>query len=144
MSTKLNGTKIGLYTGTTTGVYASGGGTKIGSATAHSLSISSETADVTSKDSAGWKEIIPTLKSFTIDIDALMAYDETHGYEVLNDALINRTLLYVKLSTELTGEEKWYGTVYITSLEQNNPMEDAVTYTASFEGTGVLTRATTT
>jgi len=133
-STKLNGTKIALY-------YS---GSKIGAATSHSLSLQTETADVTTKDSLGWKEIIPTLKSWSTDMDALMTFDETVGYEALYDAFINRTLLYVKLSTEVTGEEKFYGTAYITSLEANAPQEDAVTYSCSIEGTAALTRATVT
>lgn len=133
-STKLNGTKIAFY-------YS---GSKVGAATSHSLSIQSDMADVTTKDSSGWKEIIPTLKSFSIDTDALMTYDETTGFEALMDALTTRTLIAFKLSTEITGEEKFYGNCYITSLEQNAPQEDAVTYSASFEGTGTLTRATVT
>ena len=142
-STKLNGTKIAFYLGTTVAAEATGG-TKLGAATSHSLSLQSDMADVTTKDSLGWKEIIPTLKSFTIDVDALLTYDETYGYESLFDALINRTPLYFRLSTDATGDEKWFGACYITSLEQNNPMEDAVTYKASFEGTSNLTRSTTT
>lgn len=133
-STKLNGTKIGLY-------YS---GSKIGAATSHSLSLQTETADVTTKDSAGWKEIIPTLKSFTIDMDALLTYDETVGYEALMDAMTSRTPVYFKLSTEVTGDEKFYGMGYITSLEQNAPQEDATTYSCSIEGSGALTRATVT
>lgn len=142
-STKLNGTDLGIYLGTTVAAMATGG-TLLGAATSHTLSMQSEMADVTTKDSGGWKEIIPTLKSFTIDVDALLTYDETYGFESLFDALINRTPLYFRLSSEDTGDEKFYGQCYITSLEQNNPMEDATTYTASFEGTGILTRATIT
>jgi len=101
-STKLNGTSVAFYLGTTVAAQATGG-TKLGAATSHSLSLQSEMADVTTKDSGGWKEIIPTLKSFSIDVDALLTFDETYGFEALNDALINRTLLYFRLSTEVTG-----------------------------------------
>lgn len=142
-STKINGTKIGIYLGTTVAAESTGGAL-LGAAQSHTLSLQTETADVTTKDSAGWKEIIPTLKSFTIDVDALLTYDETYGYEALHDALINRTLLYFRLSTDVTGDEKWFGACYITSLEQNAPMEDGASYTASFEGTATLTRSTTT
>lgn len=133
-STKLNGTSIGIYYGTQI----------LGAATSHTLSIQSETADVTTKDSAGWREILPTLKSWSISVEALMTYDETYGATELRAALTARTQLNFKFQTGASGDDNYYGNGYITSFEINAPMEDAVTYSATFEGTGAIAVATTT
>ena len=133
-STKLNGTLIGLY-------YS---GAKVGAATSHELNIESDMIDVTTKDSAGWAEVIPGLKSWDVSMDGLLTYDETVGYEALMDALTAKTLVAVKLSTEVTGNEKFYGNGYVTSLSQSAEQEAAGTYSCSIKGTGILTRATNT
>lgn len=131
-STKINGTKILVYSA----------GTAIGAATSHSLTIESDTMDVTTKDSAGWAEILPTLKSWSIDVEALLTFDETpkRAYDYLYDAFIARTELTVKFSSEVSGEDKYYGQAYITSAPIEAPMEDKVTYSVTFQGTGALTR----
>lgn len=100
--------------------------------------------DVTTKDSGGWKEIIPGMKSFSIAIDALLTFDETYGFEALNDAYLNRTLIYFRLTTETTGNEKFWGSGYISSVEVNAGLEEAVTYSVGIEGTAAITRSTTT
>jgi len=134
-STKINGTKVGLYISSTL----------LGAATSHTLSVSSDMADVTTKDSGGWKEIIPALKEWSIDIDALVAWDQTgKSAKDIFDALTNRTLLSVKLRTAVTGDEAFYGDVYVTSFEKNSGMEEGETYSLSLEGTGALARETNT
>src|SRR3990167_2590274 len=130
-STKINGTRLGLYIA----------GTLLGAATSHSLSLSGNSMDVTTKDSGGWKEILPGLKEWSIDCDALRADDQTgKGHKDIFDALVNRTKLSVKFRTATTGDEAFVGEVYVTSFEKNAGLEEAASYSASFEGTGALTR----
>lgn len=132
--TPFNGTKMLLYSGSTA----------IAASKSHSLSFSSEMMDVTTKDSGGFKEILPALKSWTIDCEGLVAFDNANNYELLFDALKNRTKLSVKLDNSVVGDERLKGDCYISSLEMNAPMEDVVSFTASFEGTAALTRETIT
>lgn len=134
MATKFNGTKI----------LVSVGGTAIAAATSHSLSLSSDMADITSKDSLGWKEILPTLKSWSIDEDALLAYDATVGYVQLFGALKDRTKVTLVFTNDTVGDQAFTGEAYITSLDTDGPMEDAATFSCSFEGTGVLAMTTIT
>lgn len=133
-ATKINGTSFLLYNGTN--AYAA--------AKSHTLSVSSETMDVTTKDSAGWKEILPALKSWSVDVEGLVAFDNNFNYESLLDALTNRTLLSVKLQTLTVGDERFKGDVYVTSVELNAPLEDVISFSCSFEGTGALTHETIT
>lgn len=143
-ATKLNGTSLLLYTGTTDAVYAASGGDAIAASKSHTLSVSAESIDTTSKDSLGWKEILSGMRSYTIDTEGLVAFDNAFNYEYFLSALTNRTQLFVKLSTETSSDEKFYGTVYVTSVEQNAPLEDVISFTVSLEGTGALISSTIT
>lgn len=129
-----NGTKILVYVD---GIAIAGG-------TSHSLSLSSDMADITSKDSAGWKEILPTLKSWSIDVDSLLAYTGTRGYKQLFEYLKNRTKVSVKFRNDVSGDQTFKGDMYITSLDSDGPMEDAATFSCSLEGTGELVMTTIT
>ena len=60
------------------------------------------------------------------------------NYEELFDKLVARGQIYLEVSTGITGDEYYYGQVYVTSVEKSAPMEDNVTFSASFEGTGQL------
>ena len=133
-ATKKNGTSLLLYTGSDA----------IAASKSHSLSVNSESIDVTTKDSAGWKDILPGLKSWTVDCEGLVAFDNSFNYEYLLDALRNRTKLSIKLETTVVGDERLKGDVYVTSVELSAPQEDAISFTASFEGTGALTHETIT
>lgn len=142
-STKINGTLFNIYTGTDAGAQAAAG-TKQGAATNHTISMESDMIDVTTKDSGGWEEVLPGLKSYEINVEALTTFDETQGFEWLHNAYLNRTKVYYRLSTEVTANEKFYGEGYISSMELNAPMEDKVTYSVAIKGTGALVRATNT
>ncbi len=141
---KINGTSLLLYVGTDTSVFAAGGGDAIAASKSHTLSISAESIDCTSKDSLGWKEILSGMRSYTIDTEGLVAFDSAFNYEFFLAALTNRTQLFVKLSTENSADEKFFGTVYVTSIEQNAPLEDVISYTVSLEGTAALQSSTIT
>ena len=131
-STKINGTSVLVYLA----------GTKIGAQRGATLNIETETFDVTTKDSAGWREILCSTKSWSLDCDGLLTYDETPGraYDYLYSAFINKTLIAVKISNEVSGDDKYFGDAYVTSAPQQIPDADAVSYSLTLTGTGALTR----
>jgi len=135
-STKINATNLLVYAA----------GTAIGASKGATLSIDSDVIDVTTKDSAGWREILPGLRSWSISVEALLTFDESpkRPYDYLYDALVNRTKIAVKFSTEVSGDDKFFGDVYVTSAPIEAPMEDAMAYSITLEGTGALTRQTVT
>jgi len=55
----------------------------IGRATSASLSVSMETRDITSKDSAGWQENLEGLKSWSLSGDGLVTYSISGDYDLL-------------------------------------------------------------
>lgn len=130
----------GIMNGTLLGVYS--GSTLIAHATEGSISLSMDTRDVTTKDSSGTRELLEATKSGTISVSALYAEDATYGVDDLMGAWSGRSQITVKFSTEVSGDHYWSATAYVTSLEVNSAMEDNVSYSATFELTGAITYST--
>ncbi len=116
----------------------------IGRATSASLSVSMETRDTTTKDSAGWQENLEGLKSWSLSGDGLVTYSITGDYDTPDDLftlLSNRTLVKVKFGSATSGEIDYTGDAYLVSYEQEAGVEENVTYSFGFTGTGTLTQA---
>ena len=116
----------------------------IGRATSASLSVSMETRETTTKDSAGWQENLEGLKSWSLSGDGLVTYSITGDYNTPDDLftlLNNRTLVKVKFGSATSGEIDYTGDAYLVSYEQEAGVEENVTYSFSFTGTGALTQA---
>jgi len=116
----------------------------IGRATSASLSVSMETRDTTTKDSAGWQENLEGLKNWSLSGDGLVTYSISGEYETPDELftiLNNRTAIDVKFGSMTTGEIDYSGKAYLVSYEQEAGVEENVTYSFSITGTGVLTQA---
>ena len=116
----------------------------IGRATSASLSVSMETCDTTSKDSAGWQENLEGLKAWSLSGDGLVTYSISGDFDTPDDLftlLSNRTLVKVKFGSATSGEIDYTGDAYLVSYEQEAGVEENVTYSFGFTGTGVLTQA---
>lgn len=122
------------------GVYIDG--TLIAHCTSATLNVSAAMRDTTSHDSGGWRTILPGLKEWSIDCDALLAYDS--GNEMQSDLftlLSAGTQATIKFSTEATGDDRYTGSCYVAStpIQVGNEGENA-TYSSTFEGDGTLTK----
>ena len=116
----------------------------VGRATSASLSVSMETRDTTTKDSAGWQENLEGLKNWSLSGDGLVTYSISGDYDTPDDLftlLSNRTLVKVKFGSATSGEIDYTGDAYLVSYEQEAGVEENVTYSFGFTGTGVLTQA---
>jgi len=132
---------MAVFNGTNLGVYVDG--TIIAAATDCSLSLNMDTIDITTKDSAGYRELLAGLRSGSMSCNGLIDYQGTNTDTVdLVSAWTNRTSLTLKFSNELTGDQSYTASGFLTSLEQSGGTEDTATYSASFELTGVVTPAT--
>ena len=116
----------------------------VGRATSASLSVSMETRDTTTKDSAGWQENLEGLKNWSLSGDGLVTYSISGEYDTPDDLftlLSNRTLVKVKFGSATSGEIDYTGDAYLVSYEQEAGVEENVTYSFGFTGTGVLPQA---
>lgn len=141
-------------------------GKSIGFATSHSLSISADTKETTSKDSGGkWQSSEVGILSWTANSENLCADKaEGVGYDELFDMMIARKpitgvfalegnstdLAEGKLDKVKTGgwtpkaSDGYTGQMVITSLEKNAPNGENATFTAQFTGVGELKKVSAT
>lgn len=113
--------------------------------TSNDFNLEREVKDVTTKQSAGWRDILVYKKSFNFSANGF--YEEKTGstykfFEDLYDAWAAGTLVTVKVGSSTSGDVTYSGSAYIKSLKQGAPVEDTATYTVQFEGTGAITKAT--
>ena len=127
-----NGTDLGVYIGTTL----------IAAATDVSLTLNAETIDITTKDSAAFRELLPGVRSGSISVSGLIDYVDASNKDFIDlyAAWETRAVLSLKFSkaTLGTGEASFAASAFITSLEQSGGTEDTASYSATFELTGAI------
>lgn len=127
-------------------VSPSQGGTdvKLMHSTSVSLSVNVDTIDVSTKDSAGFRDIIGGQKSFSLSADGLMDF-ATGGSDTEVDELftqmLGRTPVTFIFGIADPSAYNMSGSGFITSIEVTGGVEDAPTYSVSIEGTDTLTVA---
>lgn len=128
-------------------------GTELPDQTEGSISISMETRDVTTKDSSGYRELLPALRSASISVSGLCDDDGSGGAGATLFALIDdgsadavrdeSVALVFGFSADApaTDEYNYTCNAILSSLEVSAGTEDNVTYSATFEVTGAITQA---
>lgn len=112
--------------------------TKVAGQRGATLTRNAETVDVTDKDSNRWMEYLSGIKSWTLDCDGLVRLDD-NGYTALETAWKDGTAVSIRLITP--SGATYTGDALITELSNEAPMDDAFSFSASFQGTGALTKA---
>jgi predicted secreted protein len=102
------------------------------------MSVNADLFDTTSKESGGWKSVMPGLRDVSYSGEGLADFAAGANYTLTEifAAYNNRTLLSVKFTN---GTNTFSQSGYIASFEISGPMEDVATYTIEVTGTGVLT-----
>ena len=120
------------------------GGTALPDQTEGSISISMETRDITTKDSAGYRELLEGVRSGTISVSGLVDDNGTGGAGgVLFADLDSRTAQTLVFGfDDATDDYNYSCSAFCTSLEVSAATEDNVTYSATFEITGAITETT--
>ena len=121
-----NGTAVNLYVGSTL----------VASGKTNSFNLSRALIDVSNKTSNGWKESIYGQGSGSFDFEGIFEEAASWGFEDAYDALTAKTVLTVKMASTTTGDKYYSASCLITSLKNTAPMEDAQTWSATFEMTG--------
>lgn len=119
------------------------GATAIAHATECSITLNQETIDVTTKDSSGNRELIPGLKSGSMSVSGLQEVSGSDGIKLLAGTFDTGAAVALVFDQVATGGETFSASGILTSLEMSGGVEDAPTYSASFELTGAITKANT-
>lgn len=117
------------------------GGTTISNLTNSAATFNVAMRDVTTKDSSGNAEFLPTILSANYSGEAIVALDATEGVEEVFDNVSGKTAVTVEFTTNVSGDVQWSQSAYFTSLPIVAPMEDNVTYSFELQGTGAITKA---
>jgi predicted secreted protein len=112
--------------------------------TSASLSISRDLRDTTNKDSGGFQQSAPGLMSFELSTDALQDYTSDLDFKDFFDNVGNREEIVVQFSERRTGgtDIHYQGNAYVSSLSMDAGVEDNVTYSVTFTGTGLIAYGT--
>ena len=111
-----------------------------------SVSVSTETRDTTSKNNAGYRALLPGLKTLTVNFTAFYAGDATNGYDELMTDFLAGNKQDVKVcsfdfdaSSEEAGDKEIVFEAYINSLELSAGTEDNASYTCTLECVSAIT-----
>ena len=111
-------------------------------ATSASLSVNREMIDSTTKDSSGWSESLPGLKSWELSGDGFVDFATDAGLEA--DELIAEMISAspeVTVQFGISGTRTYTGSAFITSVSLDAGVEENATYSISLTGTSTLTEA---
>lgn len=124
-------------------VYTGGTPTIITCQTNASISMATNMFETTCKDSGAWAEPRPGTKSWTASGEGQLAFDAANGFSALFTAWTGQTSIAVVFQTGVTGDQKYSGSGYISSLELTSSGNDeAVTFSYQIDGAGALAEAT--
>lgn len=116
-------------------------GTTVGHTTSCTLSISHDLPEATTKDSAGWTEVISGVRGGEISFDGLVDYSDDANAIELVDYVIARTIVTCVFGTAASGDAIYTAEGYISSIEQTADMESPVSYSGSITLTGAIVKS---
>jgi len=112
--------------------------TVIGHSKSTSFNINVDLPESTNKDSGGWKEVIPGVKSGTVSCECLTDYNDTLSFEDLTDMMIlkQKAVFYFKdpVNTKLVLR----GEGFIQSIDETAEFENATSFNLEINLTGVF------
>ena len=127
-------------------------GTALPDQTEGSISVNMEIIDISTKNSGGYREVMPGMRSATISVSGLIDDDGAGGAggtlfgliddgtaDAVRDAEVGLEFGFTAASPA-TDEYNYTCNAICTSLEVSGATEDNVTYSATFEVTGPITQ----
>ena len=110
----------------------------VGHSTSASLSLSADLPDATTKDSAGYNEVIAGTRTGELSFEGLVAYDDSNNAIEASDSLLARTKVYWEFGTSVAGDDVYHGAGYLNAVEMSAEMESPVSYSGSITVTGAI------
>ena len=128
-----------LTSGETLGAYE-----PVAFSTSANFTLNTELRDKTNKDSDGFTEYLPGLKSFEMTTDALQDFNADLEFQEFFNDIGSTTPVTIRFAQRATGgSERYYeGLALITSVSMDAGVEENATYSASFTGTAAATTGT--
>ena len=132
----INGTKFGIYEDSKLIAYATSG----------SISINHSSRETSNKEDLGWKTVMEGQRDWEISCEGMVAFLDLDGGAIVDEIfttyITTRGTYTISFESSETGDKKWSGKGYISSISVDAPNEESSTYSVSFTGTAALTQAT--
>jgi predicted secreted protein len=101
-----------------------------------SLELGADTLDVTALGD-DWKKFIAGLKEWSASAEGFYSvHTDATGQKALQDAYLNSTEVSLKLFVNATNY--YSGSAYISGMSVEDPVDDTVSISFEFQGTGAL------
>ena len=99
------------------------------------VAINGEPVDITSDDSDGWRELLsdPSVMSVDLSVEGV-----TKDGELRAAIMAGTDLLLSDITVEYPNGDEMSGDFYLASVEETGAYNDAVTFTASLQSSGVI------
>lgn len=96
------------------------------------LNITADTMEASTRNTNGWKELCPALKSAELSFDMIMDTTDT-AMASLRTAFLADSVLTITLTE---GDTVWSGSGYLTEFSTSEPLNDYVTISCKIVGSG--------
>ena len=113
--------------------------TVIGHSKSTTFSVNTDLPESTSKDSLGWKEVIPGIKSGTLSIECLTDYTDTLSFDDLADMLITKEKATFYFKDTVNPKLIVRGEGFINSIDETAEFETATSFNVEINLTGIFT-----
>jgi TP901-1 family phage major tail protein len=125
-------------------LFISVGGKLIAGCKDFSLSVNKEVIDVTTLDDAGWRDILPGQKTWSVSLGGIVTRGESSAEKAEYDELLQQMAnsdepVTIVFNSNVVGDTFKTGQAIITSLEESASLNAEVTYSGSAEGKKALT-----
>lgn len=100
------------------------------------LDIQMDMEDITNFGSAGWKEQVATIKSWSGSAKGKWNMGDTAGQKALQDALLGGTTVAGVFN--INGTNNYAGSCFVKKISIGQPVKGVVDFSADLEGTAAL------
>ncbi|MDA8212161.1 MAG: phage tail tube protein [Clostridia bacterium] len=111
---------------------------KVAEISGWSLDLGGDNIDTTNFDSNGWKEYLAGLKEWSGSAEGNFKFTDTTGQKAIYDAWAAGTSLSAEFRLGTTSP-KFSGAIFVSSVGIEDPVDDKITVTFDFQGSGALT-----
>jgi predicted secreted protein len=118
-------------------------GVAVACTTDASFTLNNEQLEVTCKDNDGARQYILGGQDWNFTVGGIFQFDN-NGIDDLTDIAINKTTVTVRFGTDVVGDFFLEGDAIISTINITSPLNAPVTYTATLQGTGPITKGITT
>ncbi len=118
-------------------------GDTVGYATDFEISINKEVIDITTLSAQGWKEKLVDMKEWKVSVNGLVTYGTPDANEIGSEDLLasiidDDTPATLLISSGISGDSTKTGDAFLVSYAETGTVNDKMTFSAEFEGTGAL------